>query len=62
MHKYEQIRFQKVDISKFDSKDRRSIVYELRKRNITFKLTENNIYFDENYLTVVKDLIPKKYR
>ena len=58
----EKIRFQKVDIRKFTKKEREDFIKELRRRKISFRLTPNFVYFDERYLTKVKDLIPQKHR
>jgi len=58
----EKIRFQKVDIRKFNKKERESFINELRRRKISFRLTQSFIYFDERYLSKVKDLIPTKHR
>ena len=58
----EKIRFQKVDIRKFTKKEKEAFIKELRKRKISFRLTQNFIYFDERYLSKVKDLIPTKHR
>jgi hypothetical protein len=58
----EKIRFQKVDIRKFTKKEKEAFINELRRRKISFRLTQSFIYFDERYLAKVKDLIPTKHR
>jgi len=62
MNNLENIRFQKINITKFSQKEKMDLVKELKKRKISHRLTETAILFDERYLQKVKDLIPPKFR
>ena len=56
------IRFQKISISKFSDSDRKDLIQELKKRNISHRLTAGAILFDERFLRQVKDLVPPSLR
>jgi len=62
MTNLDQIRFQKISISKFSQQERNDLVKELKKRNISHRLTTNAILFDERFLRQVKDLVPPSLR
>lgn len=62
MSNLENIRFQKLSTIKFTEQDKKDLLKELKKRNITCRLTTNAILFDERYLKYVKDLIPSSLR
>ncbi len=56
------IRFQKISLSKFSNSDRNDLVKELKKRNISHRLTADAVLFDERFLRQVKDLVPPSLR
>lgn len=58
----ENIRFQKLSIKNFSGKDKKDLVNELKKRNISHRLTDSAVLFDERFLRQVKDLIPSALR
>ena len=62
MSNLENIRFQKLSITKFSEQDRRDLVKELKKRKITYRLTATAVLFDERFLKQVRDLIPPSLR
>ena len=62
MSNLETIRFQKISIAKFSQKDQQDLLKELKRRNISCRLTSTAILFDERYLKDVKDLVPASLR
>ena len=62
MSNLETIRFQKISIAKFSQKDQQDLLKELKRRNISCRLTGTAILFDERYLKDVKDLVPASLR
>jgi len=56
------IRFQKISLAKFTSEDKNALVKELKRRNITHRLTATAVLFDERFLRQVKDLVPPSSR
>jgi len=54
----DQFRFQRLNISKFTILERNDLIKELKKRNISHRVTSTAILFDERYLKQVKDLVP----
>jgi len=58
----ENIRFQKISLNKFSDNEKTDLVKELKKRNISHRLTASSILFDERYLKQVKDLVPPSLR
>jgi hypothetical protein len=62
MSNLENIRFQKLSITKFSEKDKNDLIKELKKRNISCRLTTNSVLFDERFLKDVKDIIPASLR
>jgi len=62
MANLDQIRFQKISILKFSPEDKKDLVKELKKRNISHRLTSSAILFDERFLSQVKDLVPPSLR
>jgi len=58
----ENIRFQKISLNKFSDNEKADLVKELKKRNISHRLTSTSILFDERYLKQVKDLVPPSLR
>ena len=62
MSNLENIRFQKLSTAKFSEKDKQDLVKELKKRNISYRLTSNAVLFDERFLKDVKDLVPASLR
>ena len=62
MTNIENIRFQKLSTAKFSEQDKQDLVKELKKRNISCRLTSTAVLFDERFLKDVKDLIPASLR
>lgn len=56
------IRFQKISTIKFTEQDKKDLVKELKKRNISHRLTAEAVLFDERFLKQVKDLVPASLR
>ena len=62
MSDLQNIRFQKLSTTKFSEQDRKDLVKELKKRNISYRLTDSAVLFDERFLRQVKDLVPASLR
>ncbi len=62
MSDLQNIKFQKLSTIKFSEKDKQDLISELKKRNITHRLTAEAILFDERFLRQVKDLVPASLR
>lgn len=62
MSNLENIRFQKLSTTKFSEIDKQDLIKELKKRSISYRLTDSAILFDERFLKDVKDLIPPSLR
>lgn len=62
MSNLENIRFQKISTTKFSEVDKQDLVKELKKRNISCRVTPTAILFDERFLKQVKDLVPLSLR
>ena len=62
MSNLETIRFQKISTVKFNEKDKEDLLKELKRRNISCRLTSTAILFDERYLKDVRDLVPPSLR
>lgn len=62
MSNLDTIRFQKIYTNEFSSQDKNALVIELKKRKITYRLTQAAVLFDERYLKDVKDLVPSSLR
>jgi hypothetical protein len=58
----ENIKFQKLSTLKFSEVDKQDLVKELKKRSISYRLTDTAILFDERFLKDVKDLVPASLR
>lgn len=58
----ENIKFQKLSTLKFSEVDKQDLVKELKKRSISYRLTDAAILFDERFLKDVKDLVPASLR
>jgi hypothetical protein len=56
------IRFQKISLVQFSAADKAALVKELKRRNITHRLTASAVLFDERFLRQVKDLVPPSSR
>ena len=56
------IAFQKISVSKFSIEDRNDLIKELKRRNISHRVTATSILFDERFLKQVKDLVPLSLR
>lgn len=56
------IRFQKISLAQFNADDKAALVKELKRRNITHRLTATAVLFDERFLRQVKDLVPPSSR
>lgn len=62
MSDLESIRFQKISTTKFSEIDKQDLIKELKKRNISCRVTPSAILFDERFLRQVKDLVPPSLR
>lgn len=62
MSDLQNIRFQKLSTTKFNEQDKKDLISELKKRNISHRITTNAILFDERFLRQVKDLVPASLR
>ena len=62
MSDLQNIRFQKLSTTKFSEQDRKDLIKELKKRNISHRATTDAIMFDERFLRQVKDLVPASLR
>lgn len=62
MSDLQNIRFQKLSTTKFSEQDRKDLVKELKKRNISHRVTATAVLFDERFLRQVKDLVPSSLR
>lgn len=62
MNNLENIKFQKLNTSKFTEQEKNELLAELKKRGVSCRLTTFSIMFDERYLKNVKDLIPASKR
>jgi hypothetical protein len=62
MSDLQNIRFQKLSTTKFSEQDRKDLVKELKRRNISHRLTASAVLFDERFLKQVRDLVPASLR
>lgn len=62
MSNLENIKFQKISTAKFSEQDKQDLVKELKKRNISCRVTPSAVLFDERFLKQVKDLVPLSLR
>ena len=58
----DKIKFQKIPIKNFSIEDRISFIKELKKRGISHRVTDSAVFFDERYLSQVRDLVPPSLR